>query len=236
MDFFFSNLQVCWFFPLREQLKRLIQDDQYRELLMYEKKHREQRRLDNFMCDIYDAPRWEQIVGPLGDVLDRIVLHACVDSCPAHSRKQSASVKPLQYFIANLSPRLRYQVRFMLVHALIPAHLKGKKAKKYYDWIGVNEMTPLYRHGVQGVKVIVYGNTLDTPGRREILNMQAVTAFYPCPHCLHTWQPGVRGQIYGGYRRFLPPGSPWRRKTFQFMGHTYHFRDMETRYFIFFMF
>ena len=44
-----------WFFPLREQLKRLIQDDQYRELLMYEKKHRQQRRQDNFMCDIYDS-------------------------------------------------------------------------------------------------------------------------------------------------------------------------------------
>lgn len=90
-------------------------------------------------------------------------------------------------------------------------------------------MTPLYREGVNGVRVIMYGSTLDTPGRREILSMQAITAFYPCPHCLHTWQPGVRGQIYGGYRRFLPPNSPWRRQSFQFMGRSYQFRDVESR-------
>lgn len=73
----------------------------------------------------------------------------------------------------------------MLVQAMIPAHLKGQSAKKYYDWFG-REMTDLYRNGVDGVRVIVYGWTLDTPGRRELLNMQAVQAFYPCPHCLHT--------------------------------------------------
>ena len=46
-------------------------------------------------------------------------------------------------------------------------------------------MTDLYVNGVDGVRVIYYGTTLDTPGRRELCNMQAVTAFYPCPHCLH---------------------------------------------------
>lgn len=198
---------------------------------MYEITHRRNRRRDTYMSDIYDAPRWQQVAGPLDERgLNRIVIHACVDSCPAHTRKSAGSVKPLQYFIANLPPWLRYQVRFMLVHALIPATLKAKQAKKYYDWLGLNEMTPLNRHGVQGVRVIVYGNTLDTPGRREILSMQSVQAFYPCPHCLHSWQPGLRGQIYAGYRRFLPPGSPWRQKQFQFMGHTYQFRDIEQRF------
>ena len=117
----------------------------------------------------------------------------------------------------------------MLVHALVPAHLKGRCAKKYYDWLGTHEMTPLFRHGVDGVRVIVYGNTNDTPGRREVLNMQAVTAFYPCPHCLHSWQPGLRGQTYGGYRSFLPPASRWRNNRFRFMGLLYQFRDKETR-------
>ena len=83
----------------------------------------------------------------------------------------------------------------MIVHALIPAQLKSQAAKKYYDWLGVNEITPLHREGVDGVRVIVYGNTLDTPGRREVLNMQTVTAFYPCPHCLHTWEPGMRSSL-----------------------------------------
>jgi len=117
----------------------------------------------------------------------------------------------------------------MLVHALIPAHLKGRAAKKYYDWLGTNEITPLYRNGVDGIRVILYDNTNDSPGRRELLAMQAITAFYPCPHCLHTWQPGLRGQIYGGYRRFLPRDSPWRKQTFNFMGMLYQYRDEERR-------
>lgn len=117
----------------------------------------------------------------------------------------------------------------MLVHALIPSQLKGQAAKKYYDWLGKHEMTPLFRDGVDGVRVIMYGNTNDTPGRRELLSMQAVSAFYPCPHCLHSWQPGLRGQTYGGYRRFLPQDSAWRSKTFRFNGLLYQFRDEERR-------
>ena len=222
--------EVCWYFPLREQIRSLIAIPAYRELLMYEKTHRRLRRChsDDFMCDIYDSPRWQEVAGPPGRDLTRIVIHCCVDGCPAFNRQQVESVKPLQYFIANLAPWLHYQLRYMLVHALIPAGLKGQQAKKYYDWFGA-EMTDLYVNGVDGVRVIVYGNTLDTPGRRELLNMQAVTAFYPCPHCLHSWQPGMRGQVYGGYRRFLAADSPWRNRTFRFNGHTYEFRDVERR-------
>ena len=117
----------------------------------------------------------------------------------------------------------------MLVHALIPSQLKGPAAKKYFDWLGTNEMTPLFRHGVDGVRVIFFGNTNDTPGRRELLTMQAGSAFYPCPHCLHCWQPGLRGQTYGGYRRFLPLTSRWRQRRFIFRGLTYEFRDEEER-------
>ena len=117
----------------------------------------------------------------------------------------------------------------MLVHALIPSQLKGPAAKKYFDWLGKNEMTPLFRDGIDGVRVIFFGNTNDTPGRRELLAMQAVSAFYPCPHCLHCWQPGLRGQTYGGYRRFLRPASRWRQRRFHFMGNTYQFRDEEQR-------
>ena len=55
-----------------------MENDTYRELLMYENVHRAKRRGDNYMCDVYDSPRWQQVVGPLGERLDRIVLHACV--------------------------------------------------------------------------------------------------------------------------------------------------------------
>ena len=222
--------EVCWYFPLREQVRSQLKIPAFRQLLMYENTHRRLRRChsDNFMCDIYDSPRWQKIAGPPGPTLDRIVIHGCVDGAPAFDREQVVSVKPLQYFFCNLPPWLRYKLRFMLVHAMIPHQLKGQSAKKYYDWFGA-EMTDLYRNGVDGVRIIVYGTTLDTPGRRELLNMQAVSAFYPCPHCLHTWQPGMRSQVYGGYRRFLPVGSPWRQNTFRFNGHLYQFRDVERR-------
>ena len=39
-------------------------------------------------------------------------------------------------------------------------------------------MTDLFHNGVDGVRIMLYGTTLDTPGRRELLNMQAVTAFH----------------------------------------------------------
>ena len=222
--------EVCWYFPLREQLKTLLDDPTYRECLRHETIHRRRRRTnDHFMNDIYDAPRWDKVAGAFfaGPLL-RIVIQGCVDGCPAYGREQVESVKPVQHFIANLPPWLRYKIEHMLVQALIPHKLKGKKAKKYYDWLG-KQMTDLYVNGVDGVRVIYYGTTLDTPGRRELCNMQAVTAFYPCPHCLHNWQPGLRGQVYGGYRRFLPVDSPWRNEQFRFGGHLYQFRDRENR-------
>ena len=90
-------------------------------------------------------------------------------------------------------------------------------------------MNDLHMNGVEGIRVLIYGTTFDAPGRRELLAMQSYTAFYPCPHCLHTWQPGLRGQVYGGYRRYLPIGSRFRNRVFHFLGHTYMFRDFERR-------
>jgi len=90
-------------------------------------------------------------------------------------------------------------------------------------------MNELRRRGVGGVRVVLFGNTLDAPGRREMLHMQSYTAFYPCPHCLYTAQPGVRKQTFGGYRRFLPMNSPWRQREFVHNGQRYMFRDVERR-------
>ena len=90
-------------------------------------------------------------------------------------------------------------------------------------------MNDLHRRGVDGVRVVMYGNSMDSPGRRELLNMQAVTAFYPCPHCLYNPQPGLRKQVFGGFRCFLPLGSPWRQREFVYKGHRYMFRDVEQR-------
>ena len=51
--------QVCWYFPLKEQLKALLQIGNYRTLLLYERQHRHMRRPDDNMCDLYDSPRWQ---------------------------------------------------------------------------------------------------------------------------------------------------------------------------------
>lgn len=217
---------MCWYFPIREQLRPLLKLPAYRELLKYES---QRVHNDDFMSDVYDSPRWKEVMGAPTNNLSRIALQCCVDGIPAFNRKQSGSVKPVQHIILSLPPWLRYQAKHMLVSMLIPSSLKGNQAKKYYDWAARYEMNDLYRRGVLGVRVVLYGVTLDTPGRRELLNMQAVTAFYPCPHCLHTWQPGIRTQVYGGYRRFLDLHSPWRQREFIFNNQHYMFRDVEER-------
>lgn len=168
-------------------------------------------------------------MGEPTEQISRIVLQLCVDGVPAHNRTGCGSVKPIQHMILSFAPWLRSQAKHMLVQMLIPNHLKGKQARKYYDWAATYEMNDLHQRGVQGVRVIVYGTSLDSPGRSELLGMQTCIAFYPCPHCLHTWQPGLRGQVHGGYRCFLDPRSPWRQRQFLFKGHRYMFRDVEKR-------
>lgn len=218
-------MQIAFYFPLKDQLSALISLPGYRQLLLHE--HR-RSRTDNTMSDVYDTPRWQKIAGEPTPTLTRIVIHTCADGVPVYGRKEILSATPIQQLILSLPPWLRYQAKYMLVQMLIPANVKGPAAKKYYDWAAI-EINHLYREGINGVRVLIYGDTLDTPGRREIMNMQSVTAFYPCPHCLHTWQPGLRGQIYGGYRRFLELGSRWRQREFTFRDNRYMFRDVETR-------
>ena len=168
-------------------------------------------------------------MGPSTNHLSRIALQLCVDGVPPHAYNGCESVKPVQSLILSLPPWLRYQVRHMLVHMIIPSRLKDQQARKYYDWSAEYEMNDLHQRGVRGVRVVLYGTTFDSPGCRELLCMQSYSAFYPCPHCVHTWQPGLRGLIYGGYRCFLHSRSPWRQRQFVFKGHRYMFRDIERR-------
>ena len=143
---------------------------------------------------------------------------------------RQGSVKPWLHFVCNLPPWLRYRAENMLVQAIIPAKLKDQAARKYYNFAASFEMNRLYREGVNGVRVVLYGTSLDSPGRRELLAMQLVSAYYCCPTCLHTWQPGpFQKVVCGGYRRFLMPGHPMRAKIFCFRGLRYEFRDVERR-------
>ena len=138
-------------------------------------------------------------------------------------------MKPIQINFLTLTPWLRYKPEFMLCLGVIPNHLKLQAAKKYYDFAAEYEMNALHLYGICGVRVLMYGTSLDTPGRRELLCMQSIQAYYPCPLCLHTWQPGPSSVCYGGFRRFLSPEHPWRAKTFRVGELVYEFRDVESR-------
>jgi len=218
--------EVFFYFPLKHQLENLLQCEAYRELLMWETRRDSNAR---YMSDVYDTPRWRQVAGEPTDHLSRIVFQLCVDSFPWQSRKHGGSVKPWQISLLSLPPWVRYRPKFMLCFAVIPNGLKLQEAKKYYDWAAKYEMNSLHTRGVYGVRVIMYGTSLDSPGRRELLAMQSVQSYYPCPMCMHTWQPGPRKITHGGYRRFLDPGHPWRAKTFREGDHQYEFRDVERR-------
>ena len=63
--------------------------------------------------------------------------------------------------------------KYMFCFAIIPNTLKMQAAKKYYDFAAQYEMNDLYRTGIYGVRVIMYGTTLNSPGRREILSIYA---------------------------------------------------------------
>ena len=218
--------EVGFYFPLRDQLASLLRIPAYKEALGHEWRR---SKSDHLMSDVYDSPRWREKMGPPTPKVERIAIQGCVDGVPAHNRKNAGSVKPWQYTILSLAPWQRYKAINMLNMMLILANLKGDAAKKYYDWAAAYEINDLHLNGVNGVRVILYGMTLDTPGRRELLAMQKETSFYPCPHCLHTWQPGLRAQTYNGYRCFLPMDSPWRLSEFVHRGLKYMFRDNEER-------
>ena len=104
------------------------------------------------------------------DSLEYIVIQVCVDGMPIFNRKELLSAKPVQAFIWNLAPWFRYKDRNMLIIFVFPGNaFKAKQSRKYYDWVAP-EMNDLRRRGVDGIKVRVFGTTLDSPGRREQLH------------------------------------------------------------------
>jgi len=177
---------------LKPQLKQLLLLPEFKDLLQYEGRRKSN---DRYITDVYDAPRWRELMGRIttGGNVNRIAVQLCVDGVePFNYGNINDSVKPLQYCMLSLSPHLRYKPAYMLLQMLIPSTLKGKAAKKYYDW-AANEMNDLHgtdyyynlfeffflllfplhaENGVEGVRVVLYGTTLDTPGRRELLQMQ----------------------------------------------------------------
>ena len=138
----FCFLQVCFYYPLRDQISALLKLPSYRELLMHEYNRKSNARC---MTDVYDSPRWKEKIGTQTSRLKRIVLHSCVDGMPAHNRKECGSVKPVQHLILSLPPWLRYQAEHMLIQMLVPASLKRQAARKYYDFAALYDMNDLHR-------------------------------------------------------------------------------------------
>ena len=160
--------EVCQYFPLRKQIEKLLGLPAFRDLLKYE----HQRATNSaFMTDVHDSPMWAKRFGVCEGTL-RIVLQLCVDGIPAFAIKHSLSIKPVVFMNLSLPPKLRAQAAYMFLLMLIPAKLKGQAARKYYDFAAEYEMNNMHDHGINGVKVMMFGNTLDTPGRAEMLNMQ----------------------------------------------------------------
>ena len=162
--------EVCLYFPLETQLRQLLDVPAFRELLQHEFKPPCNRR---YMTDVYDSPMWQQVVGPPARGQLRIVLQLAVDGIPAFNNLATGlSLKPWGHMILSLPPRLRVKACNFVLQCLIPSTLKGKAAKKYYDFAADFEINRLHTTGIDGVRVIVFGTTLDTPGRRELLALQ----------------------------------------------------------------
>ena len=161
--------EVCIYFPLAPQLEKLLRLKSVRYLLGHE-----YRRASNpeLMTDVYDSPSWKKIMGEITPCLSRIGVQLCVDAIPAFAKKNSLSIKPVVLMLLNFPPKLRALASNMLLLMLLPAHLKGQAAKKYYDFAATYELNRLHTRGVYGVRVVTFGTTLDTPGRAEMLNMQ----------------------------------------------------------------
>ena len=159
----------------------------------------------------------------------RIGLLYCVDGIPAF-KPGGLSLKPSEFMILSLPPWERSKPENMLLHMLLPAKLKGQALKKYYDWAASFELNSLHEDGIDGVRVIHFGNSLDTPGRAELLQMQSSSAYQGCPYCFHSWDRGpVKKPAFNGARRFLPHGSTRREQVFREDELLYMYKDVERR-------
>lgn len=218
-----SHTQRVFYFPIEPKLRALMKTQEYFDLIQHEF---ERPRNPEYITDVYDSPAWQKFLGEVKYPNDRIALQMCIDAIPAFAA-DTYSLKPLALMNWSLSPTIRGKTEFMLLMMLLPATLKDGQ-KKYYDFAAGFELNRLSSKGVGGVKIKIFGTSMDTKGREELLGMQACQAYQSCWVCTHSWSPGrlVRRRqcIFDGYRAFLAPGSRARRRTFKFKGFTYQYR------------
>lgn len=185
-------LQKVFYFPLRERLVALLRVPLFRKMLEYEYRRQKPHNC-KVMCDVYDGQAWQEFVGSATAPLDRIVLQGCMDGIPAF-QCGSLSLKPMMFSNLSVAPKFRMKAEFMLLYMLIPTSIKGFAQKKFFDYVAKRELNDLYEtgadscichylsclnfiihfpiycnSGISGVKVKVFGMSMDTPGRSELL-------------------------------------------------------------------
>ena len=68
---------------------------------------------------------------------------------------------------------------------LMPSTLKGEQQRKYWDFAAAYELNDLFDNGIEGVKIKIFGTSMDTPGRAELLG----ACFFCQRHLMRTSQP-----------------------------------------------
>merc|ERR1712224_374006 len=192
-----------------------LRTKQFRKLIQHEI---ERPCNPSILSDIYDSPAWKKFAGQAGsERIDRILLQFCIDGIPAFAAATLKHCKKYYDFAATYELNELYEQGFCLC---VLSHL-------------VLHINVTINTGVEGVKVRVFGTTMDTKGREELLGMQAIQSYQSCPVCIGEWSPGSlvgRKQcIFDGFRRFLPPTSRGRNKTFLYKGHEYQYRCEDRR-------
>lgn len=155
-------LKEVFYFPLKPRLKALLKTPQFIKLLKHE---HERPRNSNFITDIYDTPAWQDFVKCCGNDL-RIVLQFCIDAIPAFANN-SLSLKPAEFINLSLPPALRSKAENIMLLMLVPATMKTGQ-KKYFDFAASFELNDLCAIGINGIRVMVFGASLDTKEREEV--------------------------------------------------------------------
>jgi len=153
------------YFPLKERLQKLLSNKKYWQMCQHE---HVRPRNENLMTDIYDAPAWQDFMGPTSHPINRIGLIYCIDAFPVNAER-TKSMKPGGYMNASLPPSVRGKAENMLLQIVIPTELKEKHQKKYYDFMAKFELNELFHKGVAGMRVKIFCTSMDTPGRAELM-------------------------------------------------------------------
>ena len=190
-----------FYFPLIPRLKALLDTPQFRKLIEHENERPYQEHL---ITDIYDTQAWKQFAGQASRPIQRIILQFCLDGIPAFA-EGSLSLKPAEFLILNLPPGLRGRAENIMLFMLLPDNMKsgqkkyfdfaaryeldqlystglfnGKKSPSasptHPPYVLNKKRSPtLYTTGVRGVKVKVFGTSMDTKGREELTGKYAQT-------------------------------------------------------------